>query len=685
MVCASTSSSQVETINLFEQTDKQAPPIFTESEKKWIAENPVVYFSDDASGQPFVYLDKNQELKGIAVDFLFHIQKHTGIKFQFVQSDTWQQVLTKIKQKEITLALAAIETEERLQFADFSTPYFSSKMAFVTGEEYSYIQRAEELYGKTVVIPIGYYTVDYLRKNHPQIKIKLVDTLEQAFDAVASGEADAFLGTLAVAAFRLRNSQYTSLKISGTIDEETEISYIIAKGNDELVSIIDKIFNRITDHDKRAIINNWFGVKIEQGIDPSTIWNILIIAGIIILFALLWINQLKKEVLRRKKAERKLILSREEAYLANRTKSEFLANMSHEIRTPMNAVIAFSDLLSDTSLTPEQSEYLESIKVGSSGLLHIINDVLEISKIEAGEVNIDYSPVSIGQLCEKLVKLFSASMTEKNLNFSTDIHPDCPEKIVTDLTRLQQILINLIGNSLKFTSEGYIKLNISATRLESSPNVDIKFEVSDTGVGIAQERQNLVFEQFIQCQNSEDNPLGGTGLGLSISKKLAEALGGSLSLTSEVGEGSCFTLKLNDIEVDTSQTKTPEKIRNIKFRPATILIVDDIETNRVILAKYLSPYPFKILMAENGQQAVELALKENPELILMDIRMPIMDGYEAAEIIRKEINTNIIAVTASALENEESKNRKEVFDVYLRKPILRDSLIESLEAFLARK
>ena len=685
MVCASTSSSQVETINLFEQTDKQAPPIFTESEKKWIAENPVVYFSDDASGQPFVYLDKNQELKGIAVDFLFHIQKHTGIKFQFVQSDTWQQVLTKIKQKEITLALAAIETEERLQFADFSTPYFSSKMAFVTGEEYSYIQRAEELYGKTVVIPIGYYTVDYLRKNHPQIKIKLVDTLEQAFDAVASGEADAFLGTLAVAAFRLRNSQYTSLKISGTIDEETEISYIIAKGNDELVFIIDKIFNRITDHDKRAIINNWFGVKIEQGIDPSTIWNILIIAGIIILFALLWINQLKKEVLRRKKAERKLILSREEAYLANRTKSEFLANMSHEIRTPMNAVIAFSDLLSDTSLTPEQSEYLESIKVGSSGLLHIINDVLEISKIEAGEVNIDYSPVSIGQLCEKLVKLFSASMTEKNLNFSTDIHPDCPEKIVTDLTRLQQILINLIGNSLKFTSEGYIKLSISATRLESSPNVDIKFEVSDTGLGIAQERQNLVFEQFIQCQNSEDNPLGGTGLGLSISKKLAEALGGSLSLTSEVGEGSCFTLKLNDIEVDTSQTKTPEKIRNIKFRPATILIVDDIETNRVILAKYLSPYPFKILMAENGQQAVELALKENPELILMDIRMPIMDGYEAAEIIRKEINTNIIAVTASALENEESKNRKEVFDVYLRKPILRDSLIESLEAFLARK
>jgi len=684
LVFASITSSQVDTINLFQQTDLQVPPTFTEVEKKWLADNPVVYFSDDASGQPFAYIDKDNKLTGISVDFLNHIQKHTGIQFELFPSDTWLQVLTKIKEKKITLALAAIKTQERSKFADFSVPYFSSKMAFVTGEEYSYIQRAEELYGRTVAIPVGYYTVDYLRKNHPQIRIKLVDTLEQAFAAVSDGEADAFLGTLAVAAFRLRNSKYSSLKISGTIDEETEIRYIIAKGNEPFVSIVDKIFTRITDHDKRAIINNWFGVKIENGIAPETIWKIIFIAGTIILLALIWIRQLKKEVFLRKKTERKLILSREEAYTANRAKSEFLANMSHEIRTPMNAVIAFSDLLSDTPLSTEQKEYVESIKVGSSGLLHIINGVLEISKIEAGEVNIEYAPTSLSQLSDRLTKLFSASMNEKNINFSIEISDNCPERFITDVHRLQQILINLIGNALKFTSEGYIKLNISAIVSSSSSNISLIFELSDTGIGIAQERQNLVFEQFIRCKNSEDNPLGGTGLGLSISKKLSEALGGSLSLTSEVDVGSCFTLKLNNIKIDDSQTRSSEKIRNIEFKKAKILIVDDIETNRIILEKYLSPFPFKILHAENGQHAVELALSEKPDLVLMDIRMPIMDGYEATENIRKEIDTYIIAVTASALEDEESKDKKKLFDVYLRKPVLRDDLIETLESLLVK-
>ncbi len=656
----------------------------TPLEIKWIEDHPVVYYSDDVSWKPFVYLNRKNELEGISPEFLQHIRKLTGISFEFIPSETWDQVITRIKRKQITLALATIATPERDSFADFSEPYFRSKMAIVTRQGNSYIQQIDELYGKTVVAPTGYYAIDYLRTNHPQIKLKLVNTLEQAFAAVFNEEADAFLGTLAVAIYRLKNSRFTSLKISGTLDEMSEVRFMVAKGNMELVSIINKALNKISEQDKRRVINNWFGVEIEQGIDPSIIWKILLSSGLIIGFAILWITQLKREVLLRRDAEKKMAIAREEADKANRAKSDFLANMSHEIRTPMNAIFAFSELLYDTPLNEEQRQYLDSIKVGSSGLLHIINDVLEISKIEAGKINIEYRPTNILKLCDEVNQLFVVPMREKNIVFSVDIPSTCPETVIIDGNRLRQIMINVIGNAHKFTSKGFVKLKITVTPTSIESKIDLRIEVSDTGVGIEKERQAFVFDHFVQNKIARDNPLGGTGLGLSISKKLAEKMNGSLTLTSELNVGSCFTLTLRDLEITKSEKAVNLDQEQAPFAHATILVVDDIETNRIILKKYLTAYPFKILLAENGRQAIELAISEKPDLILMDVRMPVMNGYEAANIIKQELDTLIVAVTASALDDRESADKREIFDDFLRKPILRKELIASLSKLLFR-
>ena len=656
----------------------------TQSEIKWIEDHPVVYYSDDVSWQPFVYLNRKNELEGISPEFLQHIRKLTGISFEFIPSETWDQVITRIKRKQITLALATIATPKRDSFADFSEPYFRSKMTIVTGQGYSHIQRIDELYGKTVVAPTGYYSVDYLRANHPQIKLKLVNTLDQAFAAVFNQEADAFLGTLAVAIYRLKNSRFTSLKISGTLDEISEVRFMVAKGNMELVSIINKALNKISEQDKRRIINNWFGVEIEQGIDPSIIWKILLSFGLIIGIAILWITQLKREVLLRRDAEKKMAIAREEADKANRAKSDFLANMSHEIRTPMNAVFAFSELLYDTPLNEEQRQYLDSIKVGSSGLLHIINDILEISKIEAGKINIKYKPTNILKLCDEVNQLFVVPMREKNIVFSLDIPSTCPETVMIDGHRLRQIMINVIGNAHKFTSKGFVKLKITVTPTSVESKIDLRIEISDTGVGIEKERQALVFDHFVQNKIARDNPLGGTGLGLSISKKLAEKMNGSLTLTSELNVGSCFTLTLRDLEITKSEKAVNLDQEQAPFASATILVADDIETNRIILQKYLTAYPFKILLAENGQQAIDLAFSEKPDLILMDVRMPVINGYEAANIIKRELDTIIVAITASALDDLESAYKREIFDDFLRKPILRKELIASLSKLLFR-
>ncbi|OIQ27346.1 MAG: hypothetical protein BM564_12675 [Bacteroidetes bacterium MedPE-SWsnd-G2] len=373
---------------------------------------------------------------------------------------------------------------------------------------------------------------------------------------------------------------------------------------------------------------------------------------------------------------------------ANKAKSTFLANMSHEIRTPMNAIIGFSEILSQQIKKPSNLNYLNSIQSSGKTLLGIINDILDISKIEAGKTEIRTEEIAIRSLVEEVASMFEIKAKDKNLRFNVSISPELPKHLELDELRLRQVLINLINNAFKFTEAGSVSILVSHEK-RSTDKVDLTLKVTDTGIGISEHDLKSIFQSFQQVEDLDTRKYGGTGLGLSISKQLIALMGGSLSAESQLNQGSVFTIQLPEVTVvsnysDVLSASCKQRLRSVEFSHAKVLVVDDIEDNRNVIIGYLQSFNLTIMEARNGQEAIEMVNQNAPDVVLMDLRMPILDGYEAAKQIKsnpKTQHTPIIALTASAL-NTKKEVITEGFDGFIRKPILYAQLIKSLIQFI---
>ncbi len=391
-----------------------------------------------------------------------------------------------------------------------------------------------------------------------------------------------------------------------------------------------------------------------------------------------------------KSLQQQLERSREEAVAANMAKSEFLANMSHEIRTPLNAVIGFTELLETLVTDNKQISYLESIKAGGRNLLLLINDILDLSKIEAGKMSLRFEPVNPFNLINEIKQIFSLKISQKELDFIIKVDHTIPASLILDEVRVRQVIFNLIGNAIKFTEKGHVKLSVKqmVSKTDNS-KIDLEVSVEDTGIGIPADQHEVIFDAFRQTSGQNTRKYGGTGLGLSISKRLVEMMGGEIRLKSQPGKGSEFTFTLCDISIGAS-FDSPDEDESIDpgciaFNPATILIVDDVFSNRKLIEENLLACKFTVIEAEDGQQAVLLAGQSNPDIIFMDIRMPVMDGFEAARLIKTNPETagiKIIALTASVRNEQEDSVYEKYFDGYLQKPVTRSELFGELLRFV---
>jgi PAS domain S-box-containing protein len=397
-------------------------------------------------------------------------------------------------------------------------------------------------------------------------------------------------------------------------------------------------------------------------------------------------------VTERKITEEALKQAQLKAEAANRAKSVFLANMSHEIRTPMNAIIGFSDLLFSMVTDKKHKSYLESIKIAGNSLLQIINDILDLSKIEAGKLDIHLEPVNLHQIFSEIKQIFSIKMTEQKIDFILQIDENIPTTVLLDEIRLRQILFNIVGNAVKFTESGYIKLKLEnySTANKNCNVLDLLISIEDTGIGIPQNQLESIFESFKQQDSQNTKKYGGTGLGLSITRRLLEMMNGEIQVTSEEGKGSTFEIILRNIEISSDDSekqsnKNAVDFNRCSFEKAQVLIVDDIETNRLLLKEVLVQSGLDIIEAVNGQEAVELAQKFIPDVILMDIKMPVMDGHEALKHIREHVKTQSIPVIALTAATSMDKYPKfDHFNTHLLKPVNLNKLFDLLSQFLQR-
>lgn len=791
---------------------------FTEEELEFIESHDVITLGVDPTFVPFEFIDKDGSYAGLANDYIQLINDKTGLNMVVVENLTWTEAYERAVEKTIDCLPCVSMTDEREKYFLFSEPYYKFQRVIVMTEE-STIGTLEDLYDGSVAVQRNSSHEGFLMA-HDAIEAHYYDTVEEALQAVSSGLESAFIGNLASTSHVISTEGLTEMKyVVLDSPEVTQLHFAIRNDWPVLRDIVNKGLQSMTEEERIEIHNKWIGIR--ETVDYSGLIKWLLIIGVVIILVFIvsfyWIVRLRKEIRKRILIEESLRIATLEAKRANEVKSNFLARMSHEIRTPLNAITGLSYLMLETSLDKTQKSHLEKIRHAGSIMLSIINDILDFSKIEAGKIELDEASFNLDDVLRQVMNIISFKIDEKKLHFTFVKDPKLSNYYYGDSKRIEQILLNIINNAVKFTASGEISFSVSLLGHRES-TYDVVFRIKDTGIGMSEAHLQRIFEPFSQEDASISRRFGGTGLGLSIVKNLTDMMKGTIEINSTLGVGSEFVITLPltiDEAGNLEEKKSFEYIKDIKtlvlnkdihslsliseylrnfgiepeftssfdqfmllleaskasskasydllivdedsyskdclhleealeqFQIKTIiirrlisgwqekkgmrmltkpilpsmlyntilelfhykmmasqadvsefetgqkmvtghvLVVDDNQTNQLIAASLLESIGVTCDQAENGQVALEKLNEKSYQLILMDLHMPIMDGYEATKRIRQTNQTPIIAMTADAIEGVKEKCEAYGMNGFVSKPFDPEQFIEMIHQRLS--
>lgn len=656
----------------------------TEPERAWIRDNPVVEYAVDPYW-PIEYLENGQH-RGLTRDYIDHIQRSTGLRLVRVPTPDWQATQQALASGRLMLASAVSErllgAQPRSQIL-LSQPYFFGATVAITRASTPMLFTASRLAGQTVAVKGGGGYENHLRQHHPDVRLLLIGDAEQALAAVADQRADVAIGLDAVLQPVLRRKYAGRLHLAGVV---TDMPVVLAMGVSPseplLLSIVDKALQSLTSKATDDIYDRWL-VQTDFG---APTWQTLaqyywpeFVVGVLLLLLLATLARRARSAQRR-------------AQRSEQRMARFLAMISHEIRTPMNAVLSAIELLSRSRLGAREQQWVGLANDSAVNLLELLDDVLEITRLDAGAVRLDPQPTDLVELGRSVAELYRLQAHRKGLTLEYHARGLDHASVRIDRLRLRQILSNLLSNAVKFTHQGRVGLALDCRMIDNGSAAQLTIEVSDSGVGIAPDRQNEVFDAFTQAHDSTAERYGGSGLGLAICRELVQLMGGSIALHSIVGRGTEITCRLPVV------LEAPASVVSTTVAPVaqdaplalrqTVLVVEDHVLNQHVIAQQLETLGYPSTVAVTGAQALA-AITEQDDLglILLDCQLPDIDGYTLARRIRQLPGTSahlpIVAISgASDPEHVERCYANGMNDVLL-KPLQLAALARVCSQFLS--